>query len=273
MQHFTAAIFSALVLFGAATAIGEESRLQLSALKEEIRGTFAISDDQSLEFFAKIHGKHIVSITTFCNLTCIQLTSLKLPVTALHDRKIMHMLEKVLNAAAVTATAFLKSEGLPPISDNIVDYYYQFADALFKQTDKYGSSQLRFSLMYHSAIMGSAKRITDGAKKPSEICTVSAQYYYGNRLFVCIQDLETSMSEETPALSRQKREFWPRDGSPPPTGRHWGCCGNYAGRCRWSTDWCWKHDCVCQCCEPWHCGRGLGCRSEEWCDGDSRYEC
>ena len=272
MQRFIAAICWALVLFGAATASGEESRLQVNVSKEEIRGTFAIGENRRLEFYTKIEGKYIVSVTTFSNLTSgvrVQLTSLKLPVTAINDRKIEHMLESVVDAATVTANTFLEVEGLPPISDNIVNFYYQFADALFKQTGELGTSQLRFSLMYHSAIMGSAKRITDGAQNPNDICSVSAQYYYGNRLFVCIQDLETSMSEET--SSRQKRAYWPRYGGRPPSGRHWGCCGNYAGSCRWWADWCWVHDCVCQCCERWHCG--WGCRSEWWCRGSYRHRC
>ena len=53
------------------------------------------------------------------------------------------MLESVVDAATVTATTFLEVEGLPPISDNIVNFYYQFADALFKQTGELGTSQLR----------------------------------------------------------------------------------------------------------------------------------
>ena len=270
MRYFIAAICWALVLFGVAAVSGEESALQVNVSKEEIRGTFAIGKNQRLEFYTKIKGEEIVSVTTFCNLTSgvrVQLTSLKLPVIAINDRKIEHMLEKVLDAATVTATVFLEEEGLPPISD-IVNSYYQFADALFKQTGELGSGQLRFSLMYHSAIMGSAKRITDGAQNPSDICSVSAQYYYGNRLFVCIQDLETSMSEET--SSRQKRAYWPR-GQRPPSGRHWGCCGNYGGRCWLWADWCWVHDCVCQCCGRWYCG--WACRSEWWCRSSYRYRC
>ena len=273
MQHFTAATCWALVLFGAAITADEESGLQVNVSKEEIRGTLAIGENQCLEFYSKMEGNYIVSVTTFSNLTSgvrVQLTSLKLPaaVTAIHDRKNEHMLEKVLDAAAVTATVFLEEEGLPPISDIIVNSYYQFADALFKQTGELGSDQLRFSLMYHSAIMGSAKRITDGAQNPNDICSVSAQYYYGNRLFVCIQDLETLMSEET--SSRQKRIPWPR-GRRPPTGEHWGCCGNYDETCRWWADWCWVHDCVCQCCERWHCG--WACSRESWCYGSSRRRC
>ena len=76
----------ALVLFGAATASGEESRLQVNVSKEEIRGTFAIGENRRLEFYTKIEGKYIVSVTTFSNLTSgvrVQLTSLKLPVTAI----------------------------------------------------------------------------------------------------------------------------------------------------------------------------------------------
>ena len=272
MQRFIAAICWALVLFGAATASGEESRLQVNVSKEEIRGTYAIGENQRLEFYTKTEGKYIVSVTTFCNLTSdvrIQLTSLKLPATAIHERKIEHMLEKVLNAATVTATVFLEEENLPPISDTIVKYYYQFADTLFKQTDELGSSQLRFSLMYHSAIMGSAKRITDGAQNPNDICSVSAQYYYGDRLFVCMQDLETAMSEET--STREKRDYWPRNGGRPPSGRHWGCCGNYGGRCWLWSRLCWWHDCVCQCCSRWYCG--WACRREWWCGSRYRVRC
>ena len=272
MQHFAAAICWALVLFGAATAAGDDSRLQVNVSKEEIRGTFAIGENRRLEFYTKMEGKYIVSVTTFCNLTSdvrIQLTSLKLPATAIHERKIEHMLEKVLNAATVTATVFLEEENLPLISDSIVKYYYQFADTLFKQTDELGPSQLRFSLMYHSAIMGSAKRITDGAQNPNDICSVSAQYYYGDRLFVCMQDLETAMSEET--STREKREYWPRNGGRPPSGRHWGCCGNYGGRCWLWGRLCWWHDCVCQCCSRWYCG--WACRRESWCGSRYRIRC
>ena len=86
MQYFIAAICWALVLFGAATVSGEESGLQVSVSKEEIRGTYAIGKNQHLEFYTKIKGEEIVSVTTFCNLTSgvrVQLTSLKLPVTAI----------------------------------------------------------------------------------------------------------------------------------------------------------------------------------------------
>ena len=271
MQYFTAAIFCALALFGAATAAGEESGLQVNVSKEEIRGTFAIGENQRLEFYTKIEGKYIISATIFNNLTSgmrVQLTSLRLPVASIHDRKIEHMLEDVLDAARLAATVFLEVESLPPISNTIVNYYYQFADALFKPTDELGSSQLRFSLMYHSAIMGSAKRITDGTQDPKDICSVATQYYYGDGLFVCSQDLESTMSEETP--NRQKRAYWPR-GRRPPSGRHWGCCGNYYGRCWLWGNLCWWHDCVCQCCSRWFCG--WACRREWWCITRFRRRC
>ena len=271
MQHFTAAICWALVLFGAAITADEESGLQVNVSKEEIRGTLAIGENQCLEFYSKMEGNYIVSVTTFSNLTSgvrVQLTSLKLPaaVTAIHDRKNEHMLEKVLDAATVTATVFLEEENLPPISNSIVTYCYQFADVLFERTD--GPSQLRFSLMYHSAIMGCAKRITDGAQNPNDICSVSPRYYYGDGLFVCIQDLETAMSEES--SNRQKRANWPR-GRRSPTGRHWGCCGNYGKRCRFWSNLCWWHDCICQCCSRWYCG--WACRRERWCNTRNRVRC
>ena len=58
-----------------------------------------------------------------------------------------------------------------------------------------------------------------------------------------------SIPEES-NTNRHKREY--HDYHPccywPPSGRHWGCCGNYGGRCYFAALECWLHDCVCQCC-------------------------
>ena len=277
---------------GASTGI-----LELDPLAPErnmLHGVYLVDGEESdlqIELIAQIRGNEIVSVTTFHKVSMgvsIKMTSLRIPLKDLHHRKIKNMRKRIIEAA-YEAVEVLRAQAkhFPPLME-VEKTYQEMADALYKATDELGRSQLRFSIMYHSVIVGAARRIAEGATEPDDICTVDPKYTYGNSFFICVQDLMDmlgipperlydEMKEQfeppgdseipegkapEPAEHRQKRTYHPRCCRWPPTGKHWGCCGNYRGRCWLALDSCWRHDCACQCCDRWYCG---ACGREGYC--------
>ena len=272
----------------------------LAPERNMLHGVYLIDGEESdlqLELLAQIQGNEIVSITTFHKESedvSLKLTSLSIPLKDLHHRKISNMRKRILEAAREAVEVFqAQAEHFPSLMD-VETTYQEMADALFKATDdlELDRSQLRFILMYHSCIVGSARRISEGATEPDNICAIDPKYTYGTGLFICTQDLfdilgvppeSTDLIERNPDKeqdddetpeggTRQKREYHPC--CPPfrwpPSGRHWGCCSNYGGRCWFASIVCWYHDCLCQCCGRWYCG--WRCRRDSHC-GSGRIRC
>ena len=265
-----------------------------------LRGAYLIGGEDSdlrIEFLARIYENEIVSFTSFYRVSTdyrTQVTTLRLPLKSLHRRKVKNIHELILQSANEAEKVLrILGENLPPLV-KVESIYQDMANALAKATTQLGQSQLRFSVMYHTSIVASARRIIEGATDPDDICTVDPKYIHGNTLFMCFQDLldllgitqgefenrrgqlsliqQDQQHPEENDEDRHKRAYHPCCRYPP-SGRHWGCCGNYAGRCYLAYLECWLHDCVCQCCLDGHWSCFSGCRSESYCSTGFRYSC
>lgn len=286
---------------------GNESPVILQLVSEQnmLQGTYLIggkNSDLQIEFLAQIQGNRIVSFTSFYRVSTdyrTQVTTLRLPLKSLHHRKVKNIHQLILQSAYETEKVLrIQVENLPPLV-KVESIYQDMANALAKATTQLGQSQLRFSVMYHTSIVASARRIIKGATDPDDICTVDPKYIYGDTLFMCLQDLldllgitqrefenrrsqfsQVQRDEQLPSIPeesnahRHKREYHPCC-SWPPSGRHWGCCANYGGRCYFALVECWMHDCVCQCCLDGHWSCLSGCIPESYCSatGSFRYSC
>ena len=215
---------------------------------------------QSIDFNAYIEENMIYSTTAFYNTANEKQfdTSLSFPFT--NHREIPGMLRYVVNAAATVAHD--TDCNLPPDISNV---YEEFAETLYECTMSIGTSQLRFSLMYQVAVMGTAKRI---CSKSETMCTPSPAYEFGNELFICSEDIkelfpaigEQGRQKVQEIQQRSKRHFSESCQSQHPLG--WGlhggdtcCCGNYAGCCVYAHSFCCTHDNICNCCQyGWFCG-------------------
>ena len=159
------------------------------------------------------------------------------------------------------------------LSKDINEVYEEFAEVLYEcTTSSIGTSQLRFSLMYHVPIMGSAHRI---CSKSEKICTSSPTYEIDNGLFICTEDLEELSKNIIEQGQQRKEEIAAKQTKSESriTQRHvssdckkshplgWGlhgndvcCCGNYPGCCYFALSLCCTHDEACECCHTWWCG-------------------
>lgn len=166
------------------------------------------------------------------------------------------------------------------IPDRHNEVYEDLADKLNQCTMDLGTSQLRFSIMYHETIVASALRICSGAEN---ICTPSLKYVYGNGMFIRSEDLEElfpnqmeesrremkrikQQSVETEAFQSRNRRWSSRClhyGCGGLEGSDWGCCSNYDGCCRLCHGLCLAHDAACTCCSWWWCG--WRCQPDRWC--------
>ena len=154
----------------------------------EVQGEFE-EGGWMISFHAVLRQDVIYSMTTLkvASSGYEELTT-QLSFPAVQDRVIPQIDKLVVEAATRVAesTACNIPNGLNQIYENL-------ADRLYKCTEDMGGSQLRFSVMYHETIIGSAKRICSGAET---ICTPSPKYTYNNGLFVCSEDLEELFPEE-----------------------------------------------------------------------------
>ena len=201
-----------------------------------------------------------------------EISVLKIPTSDMEKLKVTHMYEIILQAARDTADN-IRETNLPFEMNKLSAIYREIANLFDEKIRKKSRNQFYYSLLYHSTIVGSAIRILEGATNESEMCSPFVKYQLGYTPFVCEQDLMLLISDqnenkqdnpiEGQALGRSKRECWPWLRLWPPSGRHWGCCGNYKGFCYFKSSLCWWHDCICQCCGHWYCG--WSCRAENYC--------
>ena len=226
----------------------------------------------TISFRASHERNNISSVVTFQDSTdgdIPAVTSL-LSFAYSTDRKIPGMSQLVVDAAVKVS-----EDNDCNLPESLNQLYEEFANALFNCTTHMGFSQLRFSVMYHMSVIGSAKRICSGAKTN---CTHSPEYDLGNQMFMCGEDMEelfpyqvqqgknrlAKLEEDMASFEEASNEAVPRGkrtfigtvlGSVAClNGGDWCCCGNYAGCCWFASIGCCVHDAVCTCCRQWHCG-------------------
>ena len=216
--------------------------------------------DFFITFRASLDGDLISSSTEFHNSAGSFKVLLFFPDTK--GPEVPGIVGRVIRAASKVAME-TKCSIPPHLSSN----YEEFANALFHCTSSMGSSQLRFSVMYHVSVVGTAGRI---CQEKVPLCTPSPSYEFGEELFLCNEDIVEmfpkkikEIQRENPASkNRNKRAcFFPNG---------WGlmgsdtcCCGNYPGCCVYANVGCCLHDNICWCCGMWYCGwqcrPGRGC--------------
>ena len=154
----------------------------------EVQGEFE-EGGWMISFHAVLRQDVIYSTTTLkvASSGYEELTT-QLSFPAVQDRVIPQIDKLVVEAATRVAESTACN-----IPDGLNQIYENLADRLYKCTEDMGRSQLRFSVMYHETIIGSAKRICSGAET---ICTPSPKYTYNNGLFICSEDLEELFPEE-----------------------------------------------------------------------------
>ena len=277
--------------------ISEECLLELDVLKEnEIHGIFYPKENSSkwyIKFCVGIQDKDIVSESELFLAEedrSTPFTKLKIPARDKHRRTVPHLREKILQAARDSYQLLNANETLmfPDIED-LMEAYDNLANMLHRRVPlQYGQvNEVVFSIMYHSTIMGSVRRMIDGATEDDDICSTSPTYVYGKTLFVCSQEIErfapkfisddkiqafTDKMTYSKAAARPKRGWfrrtvryliWPIT-RPWLRGTDWGCCGSYNGFCWFANPVCYVHDAICTCCfSRWFCFSG--CRRDPWC--------
>ena len=235
--------------------------------QNKIQGKYEV-DGWNIGFKSYVEKNLIKSITTFHNASSEESFVVELSFPFTSDRQIPGMLRYIVSAAAKVA-----QETNCELSEDISELYEEFAETLYECTTSIGTSQLRFSLMYHVPIMGSVHRI---CSKSETICTPSPAYEYGNELFICSEDLEElfpdlvekgkQMKLEAVTMQRKMKEriiprgvsWWCKLVYPLGWGLQGGdhcCCGNYDGCCVYANLVCCVHDAICNCCQyGWFCG-------------------
>ena len=261
-------------------AVQNRGLLQMDTLEDEkISGKFYPNGKTSswcIVFSINIEEYDIVSksgiYSATSNLT-FPFAKLALPARYQHERVIPSMREKIVRAARNSYKAYNSASGLPAI-DELFEAYEDFVAELFKAVPHKDNeiNEIALSLMYHSTIVTSVRRITEGAVSDDEICEESPTYTYGRTLFMCSQELEILLSKAEgsksrrgdngvvptpPAKLRERRGVWGLKGS-----SH-GCCGNYAGPCYYAHPICYVHDRLCRCCGKWWCFGG--CKPDSGC--------
>ena len=241
---------------------------------ENISGKFYPNGKSSswcIVFSVNIEGYDIVSKSGIylvtSNLT-FPFVKLSLPARYQHERVIPSMREKIVSAALNSCKAYNTASGLPAI-DELFEAYEDFVAELFKAIPHEDNeiNEIALSLMYHSTIVTSVRRITEGAVSDNDICQESPTYTYGSTLFMCSQELEILLAKAEGSKSQlddrgvfpaRQRRGWPK-------GSDHGCCGNYAGPCYFAHSICYVHDRLCTCCGSWWCFGG--CRPDAGCSG------
>ena len=252
--------------------------------EDEIQGTYYPAfEGNSSEFVVKFHvevqDKEIVSRSEVVFIEAegidIPFTALNIPIADKHNMVIENMQQKVLQAARDSFATMINATSFPTIEE-LEMAYENLANSLYEQLPQSEMNEVTFSIMYHSTIVHSVRRLIEGAIEDDEICTPSPDYVHGKRPFTCEQDLYQAQLIDgeyeklaSPYGDDRNNQAYNPCGQKPPSGRHWGCCGSYNGKCWRSSNQCWRHDCICQCCQRWHCG--WACQREDWCSGSRRF--
>ena len=262
----------------------------LQTTSEAMSGQYLVSGGK-ITFSANhdVNEGVISSVVTFQDTTALEspavTSTLSFPFT--NDRMITRMNELIIDAAMQ-----VNEESECNLPESLNQFYEEFADSLFNCTTHMGGSQLRFSVMYHEAIIGSARRICNGAQT---ICTPAPDYDLGDQMFMCGEDMVELFPDLTQQakirmakINEDKTSNIENESAGPIgpdtrgkrglfqtllglvacpfgfSGSSWCCCGNYDGCCYFADTLCCVHDAVCTCCSYWYCGPD--CQPDSWCD-------
>ena len=160
-----------------------------------------------IKFSVTVEDKEIVSkskLVLVHEIHTVPFTELKIPLKRQYHRIIPNMSVVVLQAAKGAFTTYTTHQ-LPDIRE-LVDAYNNLANALNQRfpLSFFEVNQFTSSIMYHSTIVGSVWRLTEGTTKDRKIChnNMLLTSSRGIHHFVCAQDirrittkLETVMEE------------------------------------------------------------------------------
>jgi hypothetical protein len=120
-----------------------------------------------------------------------------------------NMRQAIVRSARDSYKVYKASKTRLPI-DKLFKAYEDFVVKLFKAISHEDNEiiDIALSLMYHSAIVTSVRRITEGAVSDDDICQEPPNHTYGDNLFVCSQELETMMPRVS-VSGRHKRRVPP----------------------------------------------------------------
>ena len=145
-----------------------------------------------IKFSVTVEDKEIVSnsklVLAHENHT-VPFTELKIPLKSQYHRSIPNISAMVIQAAKDAFNTYTTCQ-LPDIRE-LVDAYDNLANALNQRfpSSFFEVNQFTSSIMYHSAIVGSVWRLTEGTTEDSMICKhVLQTSSKGMQHFVCAQD-------------------------------------------------------------------------------------
>ena len=165
--------------------------------EDEILGTYyPVSEGNSSEFVVKfsvdVENEEIVSHSEVAFIEeediGIPFTALKIPIADKHNMVIENMHQKVLQAARDSFAKMNDATSFPTIEE-LEMAYENLANSFYKRLSQSEMNEVTFSIMYHSTIVHSVRRLSEGAVEDDEICTPSPDYLHGKRPFTCEQDL------------------------------------------------------------------------------------
>ncbi len=253
--------------------------------RNEISGQYS-SEGWMISFHALLKDGKIEAVTTFKKTTAVLKGdeeeyefSINLSFQDLGGRVIPEIEKHTL----VAARELVKATGCK-FPDNVIEMYEEMADELYRCTTELGTIQIRYGIMYHVSVVGTAQRI---CYKKASICTPSPKYLYGEGVFICLEDLlyfkehgepersvrkhdekdmisgkENHDSELNVRKHEEKRQLLGTILCPF-HGRDICCCGSYDFICLYCHIGCCLHDIACWCCRSWWCL--WGCESEQGC--------
>lgn len=264
--------FAASILIVAATLVAafplaaaerrrETSSWRLSDLRVEKDGISAryTADFGVLLLRAQRTGSEIES--TIATADGVELTALRFG----GDGRVVPSLEEIVAASAHDTLQSFEKNGLADraVMADLVRTYDAMAQEVFDATTSLGADPLRYALPYHTSVIRSTRRISEGGGEATPVCTASPEYLYGNAVFRCTEDILETRGESV----RRDRPTGPigpppGGGGPPPlpyacggiSGSGLGCCGNYSGPCYFCHTACLLHDLACLDCSGWYCG-------------------
>ena len=148
-----------------------------------------------INFSVIVEGKHIVSnsklVLVHENHTVL-FTELKIPLKSQYHRNIPNMSAMVIQVAKDAFNTYTTHQ-LPDIR-KLVDTYDNLADAVNRRFPLcfFKVYQFTSSIMYHSAIVGSVWRLTEGTTEDSRICHMLLNSSKEMQHFVCAQDIRSA---------------------------------------------------------------------------------
>ena len=125
---------------------------------------------------------------------------LKLPTRYQNSEMLSKTRQEIVRSVRDSFKVYKATKTRLPI-DELFEAYEDFVVELFKAVPHKDNeiNEIALSLMYHSTIVTSVRRITEGAVSDDDICQEPP--LYGDNLFMCSQELETMM----PRDGRHKR--------------------------------------------------------------------